>query len=536
MTMKTRKRLHITGLLALGTVLFITGCELTNSPPTISITVENYDPLTGSTQTFNAIVQDPNENDVVRVSWTVRRAGGGGILANTTGEEVKWTAPLALGEVVVTAIADDGISNGIDSAHARLNVINSPPEITLFEVIDFTNKPPYVLMGGTIELICEATEPDGEKITFRFKTLSGAGDFQHDSPEASTAYWTAPPATDLSFSRIYTLFVEVFDSLGYSSSDTLEVLVYTEAGTIWVVDSKQAIVSKYTALGHFILTSPHAFEKPVAVAGDISRGYGCYVADYTAGEVIKLDPEGNEVDVFPSLPYVADLALHEATRTLWILSEGNSALVVYNTSSPGAPVKTVYGFKMPRAITINQNNNSVWISDAVDNSVIQLNALDALLGALPDSVSDPGVTVFRNDFSNPSGLGTRNQIDAAIYIADLGENEIERLTYSNGTYSRNTPISIDNPSLVVSNVKGEVWVLNSDGTIQYFLESSINMDPFPVTSYVFRNPNSMAVDEVTGEIWIGDNGNHQVVKVLSPDSLAVVISGVDFVADIVVNR
>ncbi len=541
MTMKTRKRLHITVMLALGTVLFITSCELANNPPNISITVENYDPLTGSTQTLSAVVQDPDENDVVRVIWSVRGAGGGGVLANTSGKEVKWTAPLALGEVVVTAIADDGISNGIDSAHARLNVVNSAPEITSFEVTGFEDKPPYVLMGGTIQLICEAIEPDGETITYSFNTLSRAGQFQQTSPEDGTASWTAPPATELGYSRTYTLYVEVYDELGYSSSDTVVVLVYTEAGTIWVVDSEQAIVSKYTALGHYILTSPYTFEKPVAVAGDISRGYGCYVADYTAGEVIKLDPVGKQVDVFTSLPNVADLALHVASRTLWILSEGISALVVYNTSSPDIPVKTVYGFKKPGAITINQKNNSVWISDAVDNSVIQLNALEALLGALPDSVSDPGVTVFRDDFNFPSGLGTRNQIDATIYIADQGDGEIERLTYSNGTYSPNTPISIDNPSHVVSNVKGEVWVLNSDGNIHYLKESDINLsDPwFPVSIYPFSNPTSMAVDEVTGEVWIGDNGNHQVVKVLSiprGDSLAVVISGVDFVADIVVNR
>ncbi len=537
--MKTRKRLHITVLLTLGTVLFITGCELTNNAPTISITVENYEPLTGDTQTFIAVVEDVDENAIVRVSWAVT----GGTLANTTGKEVKWTAPLARGEVVVTAIADDGISNGIDSAHATLNVVNSAPEITIFEIVGFEDEDqdPYVLMGGTIQLNCVAEDPHGEPITYSFYTLSGAGQFQQVSPEAGTADWTAPPATELSFSRTYTLYVEVSDEQGYSSGDTLEVLVYTEAGTIWLVDSEQAIVSKYTALGHYILTSSHPFEKPVAVAGDISRDYGCYVADYTAGEVIKLDPEGNQVAVFMDLPSVADLALHEASRTLWVLSEEDSALVVYNTRSVALPVKKVSGFKVPGAITINQSNGSVWISDVGDNSVIQLSALD--LDALPDSVSDPGVTVFRDVggtpiFSFPSGLGTRDRIDATVYVADLNHDQIERLTYSSGTgtYSRNTPISIDNPSQVISNVKGEVWVLNSKGSIQYFLESNINVAPFPVLSYAFSNPNSMAVDEVSGEVWIGDSGNHQVVKVLSPDSLAVVISGVDFVADIVVNR
>ncbi|MCH7529135.1 MAG: hypothetical protein IH972_06250, partial [Candidatus Marinimicrobia bacterium] len=258
----------------------------------------------------------------------------------------------------------------------------------------------------------------------------------------------------------------VSDEQGYNSSDTLEVLVYKEAGTIWVVDSEQAIVSKYTDLGDFILTSSHPFEEPRAVTNDITQDYGCYVADYTAGEVVKLDPEGNIEALFTNAPNVVDLAIH--ARTLWVLSEADSALLIYNTWSQGAPVHRVSGFKQPRAITINQNNHTVWITDVGDNSVIQLNALEAW----PDSVSDPGVIVYRDAlgipiFNFPSGLGSRRLSDATLYIADQFHNQIERLTYSSGTgtYSRNTPITMTNPSQVVSNVKGEVWVLNSDGTI-----------------------------------------------------------------------
>ncbi|MCH8838378.1 MAG: hypothetical protein IIA60_11375, partial [Candidatus Marinimicrobia bacterium] len=59
--MKTRKRLQITVLLALGTVLFIAGCELTNSPPTIRIEVGAETILTGENRVFSAIVEDPDE-------------------------------------------------------------------------------------------------------------------------------------------------------------------------------------------------------------------------------------------------------------------------------------------------------------------------------------------------------------------------------------------------------------------------------------------------------------------------------------------
>ncbi|MCH7529136.1 MAG: hypothetical protein IH972_06255 [Candidatus Marinimicrobia bacterium] len=171
--MKTRKRFQITVLLTLGTVLFITACELTNSPPTIRIEVEKEEILTGDSQRFNAIVEDPDENAIIRINWSVT----GGTLANTTGEEVSWTAPLSLGDVVVTAVADDGISNGIDSAKRTITVVNSAPEIISFEVTGFTNKSPYVLMGGTIELECIAVEPDEEQLTYSFNTQAGAGSF-----------------------------------------------------------------------------------------------------------------------------------------------------------------------------------------------------------------------------------------------------------------------------------------------------------------------------------------------------------------------
>ncbi len=531
--MKMRLISPILVVVALGTMLFTASCELNNNPPTISIEVENDRPLTGSTQTFSAVADDPDENAVVRISWRVTA----GTLASTKGEEVRWTAPFALGDVVVTAIADDGIPNGVDSTRRTITVVNSAPEISSFK-----STPSYTLMGGTIELECVAEEPDGEVLTYTFASQADAGIFAPKSPEDNIALWTAPLATDLAFSRTYNIYLQVSDEQGYFSTDTLEVLVYTEAGTIWVVDSDQATVTKYTDLGHLVLTSDHNFKRPRAVANNITQDYGCYVADYSAGVVVRLDAEGSMMDVYVDLPNAVDLAIHEQTKTLWVLVEGDSSLVVYKTREPTLRVHQVFGFIEPRTITINQRSGAVWIGDVGNNSVVQLNAITTP----PDTISAANTTIFSDalgnaDFNAPSGLGTLNRTDAVLYVADLNHGEVERFTISAGNYSRGTAVGGTNgffskPSRVAPNIKGEVWVLNSDGNIHYFLESNINVDPFPIFSYSFSNPHSMAADGVTGEVWIGDNGTHQVVKVLSPDSLAVVISGVDFVSDIVVNR
>ncbi|MEE9464314.1 MAG: hypothetical protein V3W14_01905 [Candidatus Neomarinimicrobiota bacterium] len=529
--MKMRLKSPILVIVALGTMLFTTSCELNNNPPTISIEVENDRPLTGSTQTFSAVAEDPDENAVVRISWRVTA----GTLASTKGEEVRWTAPFVLGDVVVTAIADDGIPNGVDSTRRTITVVNSAPEISSFK-----STPSYTLMGGTVELECQAEEPDGEDLTYSFTSQAEAGSFDHASSGDNIAYWTAPLFTDLSYSFTYNIYLRVSDEQGYSATDTLEVLVYSEAGTIWVVDSDQATVTKYTNLGHLVLTSDHDFVRPRAVANNINEDYGCYVADYGAGEVVRLDANGNALTVFPSLPNTIDLAIHEQTNTLWVLVEGDSSLVVYNTREPAVRIHQVFGFFNPRTITINQSSGAVWIGDVGNSSVVQLNAI----ATPPDTISASNTTIFRETLGTPylnapTGLGTLNQTSAVLYVADMNDGEVERFTYSSVTenYSRSTAVDgFSKPYRVSPNNKGEVWVLNSDGNIHYFLESNINAAPIPIGSYSFSNPQSMAVDEETGEVWIGDNGTHQIVKVLSPDILAVVISGVDFVADIVVNR
>ncbi|MCB7130112.1 MAG: hypothetical protein J3T61_11310, partial [Candidatus Brocadiales bacterium] len=401
------------GAAAAGALLLaFVGCEIVNFPPRIDISIPE-EALTGSKQTFTAVVEDRDE-DAVLIDWSAENEQGNaaGEFYKTTGEEVDWIAPADIGKVIVTAIADDRKAGGTDTAKAILSVVNSAPGIT-----EFSSSTPYITLGNSVTLSCEAFDPY-ENIIFEFYTSpSGVGAMFQESPEANTATWTAP--SDPNLARSYDLIVKVSDvPQGYYSTDTLQVLVFSEYGTIWVVDSGHSRVSKYTSRGKAVLSAAYTFLKPVAVVNNIDEfyGYGCYVADHDAGRIVKLDEKGRDVQSFssiPDIPNVIDLAIHRYTGTLWAISvsKNEPRLTVIDTYTEST-IKQIKGLHHPVAIVINQNRGDVWISDYGEaDRVIQINIRDFLID-LPDSLSSLNATIFEGNFNNPSSLSVRDAADA----------------------------------------------------------------------------------------------------------------------------
>ena len=444
-----------------------------------------------------------------------------------------------IGKVTVTAVANDHKADGTDTATVALSVVNSAPSIT-----EFISSKPYVTLGNSVTLSCNALDLDAEDIIYKFFTSPpGVGTILHESPEVNTATWTAPD--DPNLARIYDLIVTVSDvPQGYYSSDTLQVLVFSEYGTIWIVDKVRSEVDKFTSRGEKILSASHSFQKPVAVTNNIDEFYGCYVADHDAGQIIKLDEEGRMLTTFTDIPNVIDLVIDRKTRTLWAISvsEVEPRLTVIDTDYESV-IKQVKGLNEPSAITINQNRHEVWIADYGETDrVIQININIDNPVDLPDSLTSANATIFKGNYDGPSSLSMRNAEDAIVYIADMTDDggEIERLIYNPATedYYRGTPVSLGNergPSKVRVADAGLVWVLNLDGSVLYFLESNPSQQT-PIVLYDFDDPHAMAIDQETGNVWIGDNGRHQVVEISSADSVGVSISGFSFVEDIIINN
>ncbi|MCH7520468.1 MAG: hypothetical protein IIB42_02055 [Candidatus Marinimicrobia bacterium] len=521
-------------------LIVMAGCELSNLPPIIQIQAENLTPLTGSIQTLTAVVEDPDEDPVI-ITWSATAAvsDSGMKFSKSTGVEVTWTAPLDIQEVVITVVADDRKFGGKDSSTITLSVINGAPRIS-----EFASSSPFVILGNAVELTVVAEDPDGENITYAFSSQSGVGTFTGTSPEVNTATWLAPSVSQSPFSRVFNLIVKVSDEQNFFSTDTLAILVYSEDGTMWIVDSGHRTVSKYTSNGNFIFTANHPFSYPVAAANNTEAFFGCYVADRGAGEVVKINAFGLQDQIFSGLPNVVDLAVHEVTNTLWIIDVGDEgrgpALTVIDAIS-NVEIKRVFGFVRPESIEINQRSGDIWISDVGNNTLVQFSianlTINDLLEFLPDTLSQGNATIFESFLNGPVSISVVDEVEATLYIADISDDEVERLVYNAGSYSRSSPVAVNQPSLVsATTVGGLVWVMDSNSKILQYFSDDLTQQGSLNANYIFRTPHVMTAGSGAGDIWIGDNGTHEVVQIVNPDSVGATIAGFNFIEDIIVNR
>lgn len=527
-------------------VLLITnGCDKLlmrteeNNKPTIKIRVEDDTPAVQTTQTLTAEVTDPDVGDSVHVSWTA----SAGKLSSDEGIQVQWTAPNDTMMVEITALAMD-LQGARALAQKILHVGNSAPDIS-----SFSSDKSIILNGNTVQLTCEAADPDNHPLTYRFTVSPKQGTLIHKDASSNTATWKAPSDLPIS-SQVYKLCVKVSDVLGYSVADTVEVVVYFEYGTIWVVDSGQQRVSKYAENGQFLLQAGESFVKPVAVANNIDEFYGCYVADYSAGTIYKIGSHGETIISYSGMNNVIDVAVHNDTRTVWALSVGDNSLTVFDGFTD-TELKKVYGFKNPRQIIINQASDDVWIVETGNNRIINLKA-ENLPTSLPDTVSGTNTLVFPSDTSAaylnaPFGSYTRNQSHQTLYVADKNDNQIERLYWADSLYKRDkNPVSIMplRPMYVsvslLANRGWTVFVMSTNGKIILFPEEDNQNIMTAAGNYRFEYPHALATDESNCEFWVGDNGTNQLVRVkVQPDytfKAETIISGFLFIEDVVINK
>ncbi|MFC1747001.1 hypothetical protein ACFLZR_01540, partial [Candidatus Neomarinimicrobiota bacterium] len=534
------KRLHTLFLMTIVMVVAIqTGCELNNNAPTIDIAVEDDTPLTLSQQNFTAIAEDLDEDPIV-ITWSV----SDGTLNKDRGETVRWTAPATVGDVVVKVFASDRTVSGKDSASITLSVHNNSPQIT-----SFASTSPYVLVGNEIQLAVTASDPDGEDITYRFFSQSGKGTITHTDPSSSTASWQAPSALEVPFSRNFNLIVQATDIQGFFTQDTIGILVYLENGTLWVVDRGRAEVSKYTNNGYFILTSSHNFNDPIAATGFIGEVFPAYVADHGNDEIVRLNYEGEDTDHYTGLPSVVDLAVHEATRQLFAISQGDNSLTVFDLNEASPQGRKIYGFDNPQAIVVNEFTKHIWVSDSeLDGGGVIRLALKTNADDYPDTVSTATATYFTNNslsgtpFNQSLNISIRSEPGATLFVVDENgaSSTVERIgVVGTGPYTYLGSLgSVQFPALRNVQVTSEqlVWILQGpagNGRVSYLTESGGSLTQ--MVSYPWSSPYAITA-EMTGDVWIGDNGNAQVVKMFSTDSAAVVIDGFVFISDLLVNR
>jgi FlaG/FlaF family flagellin (archaellin) len=148
------------------------------------------------------------DGDELSYNWS---ASGGNITG--TGASVNWTAPDSVGSYNVTVSVTDGRGGEVMKQVTIIARANEQPIITSL-VADAE----WTLLGSTLQLMCTASDPDGDELSYEWSTTGG-----DISGTGAVVNWTAPEEVG-----IYDITVVVKDGHGSSDTDSLTISVATE--------------------------------------------------------------------------------------------------------------------------------------------------------------------------------------------------------------------------------------------------------------------------------------------------------------------
>ncbi len=162
----------------------------------------------GDSTTIYSKEYDKDSNKFTR-QWSVT---GGKI--SGTGAIVQWIAPAVEGDYTITLIIADE-SNNKDTATLTVKAV---PEINQApQILNIQKSKEYTSPNGSIQLVCNASDPNGDLINYTWNTTGGT-----INGSGNTINWTAP-----STEGVYQISVKASDPKGLSSQLSTNVLVKT---------------------------------------------------------------------------------------------------------------------------------------------------------------------------------------------------------------------------------------------------------------------------------------------------------------------
>lgn len=209
-----------------------------NVPPTISALNASSSSINEGQNTSLSVTASDQAGDTLTYAWTqVSPASPAGTFANGDTAAPTWTAPLLSATTTFTlrVTVSDGkggtSQRTVDVQVANVASANRPPTVDAAINASATS----VLAGDTSTLSIGATDPDGDTLTYTWKTTNpstNGGIFS--STSGTSTGWRSP---DISAATNYTLQVTVSDGVAsVSRSVTVKATVPTYAAdlqSIW---------------------------------------------------------------------------------------------------------------------------------------------------------------------------------------------------------------------------------------------------------------------------------------------------------------
>ncbi|MBU1098071.1 MAG: T9SS type A sorting domain-containing protein [Bacteroidetes bacterium] len=186
---------------------FNNGMQVSNYPPRIkSLSSDKNILLQGQSANLYCTAFD-KENSTLSYIWNT---DGGSISGE--GAHIVWQTPNQYGEYKIRCIVDDG-KGGKDTATVQVQVVN---RINNAPIINKINAEPRKLdINSETNLICFATDPDNDSLTYNWNSASGSF-----TGEGSRIIWMAPD-----IEGNYIIKCIVTDEYDAASEDSIEIMV-----------------------------------------------------------------------------------------------------------------------------------------------------------------------------------------------------------------------------------------------------------------------------------------------------------------------
>jgi hypothetical protein len=291
------------------------------------------------------------------------------------------------------------------------------------------------------------------------------------------------------------------DTIYYTAGTAITPVAVTNTGGV-VPATRYGAVTTYAGSSSGMVDNTTLlnaqFSKPGGLATD-QRG-NVYVADMGNGRTRKIDAAGNVTSPVISTNENSGMGFATDITGYLYKAYGTRALAqgryTYSTLS-------TYTYKMPTGIAVDTKGN-VYIADRNANriwfSTSSGNATTVSLGYMNPVYAGTGVAGAANGaaatatFNKPAGIALDTLVTGAIYVADMGNNQIRKIT----------------PTGVVSLFAGSATGVagKTDGA---------------GAAALFNSPTALITDRL-GNVYISDSGNH-VIRKITPAGVVTTLAG-----------
>lgn len=191
---------------ALGMALLLCSCQLApnRSPAIVSLEAEPRVVLPGESCQVSCVAFDADDDELSYIWW----ASNGQIQGNDA--LVNWTAPESEGIYSISVTVNDG-RGGEATGHVVVTVkANRPPEIAVL-----SSNTDWVSPQDSVQLICEAEDPDGDELSYQWMPAAG-----NISGQGSQVTWRSPETPGR-----YDIAVTVTDAHGATDARVITITV-----------------------------------------------------------------------------------------------------------------------------------------------------------------------------------------------------------------------------------------------------------------------------------------------------------------------